>query len=65
MKTAIDAGYRHFDTAAIYLNEKDVGRAVNEKIKAGDIKREEIFITTKVIVFIHCHELVIFISKWN
>lgn len=41
---ALDAGYRHIDTAAIYKNEKGVGEA----IKNSGIAREELFITTKV-----------------
>lgn len=41
---ALDNGYRHFDTAQIYLNEQHLGKAISE---AG-IPREEIFITTKV-----------------
>ncbi|GAA1405395.1 oxidoreductase [Glutamicibacter uratoxydans] len=41
---AIDAGYRHIDTARIYGNEEGVGRA----IAATDVPREELFITTKV-----------------
>jgi 2,5-diketo-D-gluconate reductase A len=41
---AIDAGYRHIDTAASYLNEEAVGRA----IKRSGIPREELFITTKL-----------------
>lgn len=41
---AIDAGYRHIDTAKIYGNEEGVGRA----IAAAGIPREELFITTKV-----------------
>ena len=41
---AIEAGYRHIDTAAIYGNEVGVGRA----IKDSGIKREDIFITTKL-----------------
>lgn len=49
VKDAIDAGYRHIDTAFLYKNEAEVGNAVKEKIKAGVIKREDIFITTKVI----------------
>lgn len=48
MKTAIDAGYRHIDTAYFYGNEHEVGRAVKEKINAGAVKRDEIFITTKL-----------------
>jgi diketogulonate reductase-like aldo/keto reductase len=40
---ALEAGYRHIDTAAIYGNERGVGNAV----KASGIPRREIFITTK------------------
>ena len=42
--TALDAGYRHIDTAMIYRNEAGVGRAV----AASGIDRAEIFITTKL-----------------
>jgi len=42
--SALEAGYRHIDTAAIYANEADVGEAIR---KSG-IPREEIFITTKL-----------------
>lgn len=41
---ALEAGYRHIDTAAIYGNEKSVGKA----IKASGIPRNELFITTKL-----------------
>lgn len=43
---AITAGYRLIDTAASYLNEEAVGRA----IKRSDVEREELFITTKLWV---------------
>lgn len=42
--TALKAGYRHIDDAAIYCNEEEVGRAIRE----SDVPREEIFITTKL-----------------
>ena len=42
--SAIRVGYRHLDTAAYYGNEGEVGQA----IKASGIKREDIFLTTKV-----------------
>ena len=41
---ALEAGYRHIDTAAIYRNEEGVGRA----LAASDVPREELFITTKL-----------------
>ncbi len=41
---ALKAGYRHIDTAAVYGNERGVGRA----IKKSGVKREELFITTKL-----------------
>lgn len=48
VKYAIDRGYRHFDTAYFYQNESDVGGAIKEKISEGVVKREDIFLTTKV-----------------
>ena len=41
---ALEAGYRHIDTAAIYQNERGVGAA----LKASGLPREEIFVTTKL-----------------
>ncbi|AYV55241.1 aldo/keto reductase [Leptospira kmetyi] len=41
---ALEAGYRHIDTAKIYSNEEDVGKAIRE----SGIPRKEIFITTKL-----------------
>jgi len=43
--TAFESGYRHFDSAMYYENEKEVGEAVN---KSG-VDRKDIFVTTKVI----------------
>lgn len=42
---ALEAGYRHIDTAQYYANESDVGNA----IKQGKIPREEVYITTKIL----------------
>lgn len=44
VSTALEVGYRHIDTAAVYGNEEGVGRA----IAASGIPREELFITTKL-----------------
>jgi len=48
VKDAIDAGYRHIDTAFLYGNEVEVGKAIRDKIAEGKIKREDIFVTTKL-----------------
>ncbi|WIM68996.1 aldo/keto reductase [Corynebacterium breve] len=48
VRAAIELGYRHIDTASFYDNEEGVGRAINDAIKAGDVTREELFITTKL-----------------
>lgn len=50
--SALEAGYRHIDTAAIYKNEESVGRA----IKKSGIKREELFVTTKLWNDSHSYE---------
>jgi len=42
--TALDAGYRHVDTAAGYFNERELGKAV----KASGLPREDVFVTTKL-----------------
>ncbi|MFC5817733.1 aldo/keto reductase [Nonomuraea harbinensis] len=42
--TALEAGYRHIDTATLYRNEEGVGRAV----RASGIPREKLFVTTKL-----------------
>lgn len=42
--TALEAGYRHIDTAAAYQNEREVGQAL---AKSG-LRREDVYITTKL-----------------
>jgi methylglyoxal/glyoxal reductase len=48
VKFAIKQGYRSIDTASIYGNEEGVGQAIHEAITEYGIKREELFITSKV-----------------
>jgi len=48
VEAAIDCGYRLIDTAYVYGNEKEIGDTLQKLFKKGTIKREEIFITTKL-----------------
>ena len=46
VRWALEAGYRHIDTAAAYRNEKSVGQAIQQ----SGIARKELFVTTKLPV---------------
>ena len=48
VKTALEVGFRHFDCAERYRNEQAVGDAMQEVFKEGPIKRENVFVTTKL-----------------
>jgi alcohol dehydrogenase (NADP+) len=45
---ALEAGFRHFDCAERYRNEREVGEALEEGLAVGGIAREDIFVTTKL-----------------
>ena len=48
VREAIKIGYRHIDCAAIYGNEKEIGQALTDAIKSGEINREDLWITSKL-----------------
>jgi diketogulonate reductase-like aldo/keto reductase len=47
-KAALEAGFRQLDASERYRNEKEVGEALQDVFQAGEIKREEVFIATKL-----------------
>jgi alcohol dehydrogenase (NADP+) len=47
-RDALETGYRHFDCAERYRNEREVGEALHAGLAAGGIAREDIFVTTKL-----------------
>jgi diketogulonate reductase-like aldo/keto reductase len=58
VKEAIEIGYRHLDCAYCYANEAEVGEALKEVFDSGKVKREEIFVTSKLWNTFHKKELV-------
>lgn len=48
VKEALRVGYRHIDCAAAYENESEVGEAIAASVSAGVVKREEVWITSKL-----------------
>jgi alcohol dehydrogenase (NADP+) len=47
-RNALEAGFRHFDCAERYGNEREVGEALQAGLVAGEIARQDIFVTTKL-----------------
>ena len=48
VKFAVESGYLHIDCASVYGNEKEIGQVISELISEGTVKREDLFITSKV-----------------
>ncbi|XP_077879278.1 aldo-keto reductase family 1 member C1 isoform X3 [Ictidomys tridecemlineatus] len=57
-KLAIEAGFRHIDSAYVYQVEEEVGLAIRSKIEDGTVKREDIFYTSKLWSTFHKPDLV-------
>jgi diketogulonate reductase-like aldo/keto reductase len=47
-KAALEIGFRHLDCSERYRNEQAVGDAIQEVLKAGTVKRKDVFVTTKL-----------------
>ena len=56
VREAIKIGYRHFDCAAIYGNEAEIGQAFSDALQAGDVKREDLWVTSKLWNNAHLQE---------
>ncbi|CAH0595191.1 unnamed protein product [Chrysodeixis includens] len=56
---AIEAGYRHIDTASIYGDEEQVGQGIAEAIAKGLVTRQEMFVTTKLWSDRHARDQVV------
>ena len=48
IRKAIEIGYRHFDCATFYGNESEIGKAIADALKNGEVKREDLWITSKL-----------------
>jgi len=48
VRRAITGGYRHIDCASVYGNEKEIGMVFKECVESGIVKREELWVTSKV-----------------
>ena len=58
VKDALQIGYRHIDCAAIYGNEAEIGVALKEVLQTGMVKREELWVTSKLWNNAHAQEQV-------
>ncbi|TGZ47000.1 hypothetical protein CRM22_011061, partial [Opisthorchis felineus] len=48
VRSALQAGYRHFDCAFVYANEGPIGCALKEEMESGTVHRKDLFITSKL-----------------
>lgn len=60
----MEVDYRHIDTAFVYENERAIGKVLKEWLSSSKLKREELFITTKLpMVGVHPERVELFIKK--
>ncbi|MBL4586272.1 MAG: aldo/keto reductase [Flavobacteriales bacterium] len=59
VREAIKVGFRHIDCAFIYMNEKEIGQALADAFSEGDVKREDLWITSKLWNNSHAMDAVI------
>src|SRR5579863_1302521 len=48
VKNALEAGFRHFDCAERYQNEREVGESIQAALAGGAVARKDLFLTTKL-----------------
>jgi len=48
VETALNCGYKHIDCAMVYQNESEIGEAFTKVFKEGNVKREDVFVTSKL-----------------
>ena len=48
VKVALSSGYRHLDCAAVYGNEPEIGQALTESFEKQIVRREDLFVTSKL-----------------
>jgi len=56
VKIALEVGYRHIDCAQAYGNQEEIGQVFGSIFKSGKIKREDVFITSKIWNTFHSYE---------
>lgn len=58
-QSAVQAGYRHIDTAVTYGNEAEVGAGLKPHLESGNVRREDLFVTTKLWSNQHARDAVV------